>query len=69
MDFVARKGDRTVYLQSNYMLVFEQTMRREYASLESIQDNYDKLAKTGLQIILMNYLQFIFYCRYLHPEM
>lgn len=34
-----------------------------------VQDNYDKLAKTGLQIILMNYLQFIFYCRYLHPEM
>lgn len=36
---------------------------------KQVQDNYDKLAKTGLQIILMNYLQFIFYCRYLHPEM
>ena len=43
VDFVARKGDRTVYLQSTYMLVDEQTMRREYASLESIQDNYEKL--------------------------
>lgn len=36
---------------------------------KQIQDNYDKLAKTGLQIIHKNYLQFIFYCRYLHPEM
>ncbi len=43
VDFVARKGDRTVYLQSTYMLVDEQTVRREYASLESIQDNYEKL--------------------------
>lgn len=43
VDFIARKGDRTVYLQSTYMLVDEQTVRREYASLESIQDNYEKL--------------------------
>ena len=35
---------------------------------KQVQDNYDKLAKTGLQIIHKNYLQFIFYCRYLHPE-
>ncbi len=38
-----RKGDRTIYLQSTYMLVDEQTVRREYASLEAIQDNYEKL--------------------------
>jgi predicted AAA+ superfamily ATPase len=25
------------------MLVYEQAVRREYASLESIQDNYEKL--------------------------
>ena len=40
---IARKGDRTIYLQSTYMLVYEQAVRREYASLESIQDNYAKL--------------------------
>ena len=35
--------DRTIYLQSTYMLVYEQAVRREYASLVSIQDNYEKL--------------------------
>ena len=43
VDFIARKGDRTIYLQSTYMLVYEQAVRREYASLESIHDNYEKL--------------------------
>lgn len=43
VDFVARKGDRTLYLQSTYMLVDEQTVQREYASLEAIPDNYEKL--------------------------
>jgi hypothetical protein len=43
VDFIARKGDRTIYLQSTYMLVYEQAVRREYASLEAIQDNYEKL--------------------------
>ena len=33
----------TVYLQSTYMLTDEQTVRREYASLEAIHDNYEKL--------------------------
>ena len=42
VDFVARKGDRTLYLQSTYMLVDEQTMRREYSALEAIEDNYEK---------------------------
>ena len=43
VDFIARKGDRTIYLQSTYMLVDEQTVRREYASLEAKQDNYEIL--------------------------
>ena len=43
MDFIARKGDRTVYLQSTYMLLDEQTVQREYASLEAISDSYEKL--------------------------
>ena len=29
VDFIARKGDRTIYLQSTYMLVYEQAVRRE----------------------------------------
>lgn len=42
VDFVAIKGDRTIYLQSTYLLSDEQTIRREYASLEAIPDNYEK---------------------------
>lgn len=42
VDFVAIKGDRTIYLQSSYLLSDEQTIRREYSSLESIHDNYEK---------------------------
>lgn len=42
VDFVASKGDRIIYLQSTYLLSDEQTVRREYASLEAIQDNYEK---------------------------
>ncbi len=42
VDFVAKKGDRVIYLQVAYILTDEQTARREYASLEAIQDNYEK---------------------------
>lgn len=43
VDFVAKKGDRLLYLQVAYILVDEQTARREYAPLEAIQDNYEKI--------------------------
>jgi len=46
VDFVAIKGDRVVYLQSAYLLADEQTARREYASLEAIQDHYEKILVT-----------------------
>jgi len=42
VDFVAKKGDRLIYLQSTYLLVDEQTTQREYAPLEAISDNYEK---------------------------
>jgi hypothetical protein len=42
VDFVAKKGDRLIYLQSTYLLVDEQTTLREYAPLEAIGDNYEK---------------------------
>ena len=42
IDFVAQKGDRKIYVQSTYMLTDEDTIKREYASLKSIQDNYEK---------------------------
>lgn len=42
VDFVAKRGDRIVYLQCTYIMTDEQTFRREYSPLEAIQDNYEK---------------------------
>lgn len=43
VDFVATKDGRTLYLQSTYVLLDEETVAREYAPLEAIADNYEKL--------------------------
>jgi predicted AAA+ superfamily ATPase len=43
VDFVAKKRDRLIYVQSTYLLVDEQTLIREYAPLEAIGDNYEKV--------------------------
>ncbi|GHV14813.1 ATPase [Fibrobacterales bacterium] len=42
VDFVAKKGDRLIYIQAAYLLIDEDTAKREYAPLESIADNYEK---------------------------
>jgi len=42
VDFVAKKRDRRIYLQSTYLLADEQTARREYAPLEAIADHHEK---------------------------
>lgn len=46
VDFVAIKGDRKIYLQCAYMLEDEETRNREYASLLSIKDSYEKWVVT-----------------------
>lgn len=43
VDFVAMKSSRTIYLQVAYLLIDEQTINREYSSLEAIADNYEKM--------------------------
>lgn len=43
IDFVAKKADRVIYIQSTYLMVDEQTAKREYAPLEAVQDNYEKI--------------------------
>ena len=43
VDFVAIKNDRIIYVQATYMLVDERTVEREYAPLECIADNYEKI--------------------------
>ena len=42
IDFLARKGDRIIYIQCVCTLDNELTMQSLYASLEAIQDNYEK---------------------------
>ncbi len=43
IDFVAKKADRIIYLQSSYMLSDESTIEREYSALEAIDDNFEKV--------------------------
>ena len=43
IDFVAKKLDRVIYIQSAYMLSDENTVEREYSSLEAISDNFEKI--------------------------
>jgi predicted AAA+ superfamily ATPase len=42
VDFVAIKGDRKLYFQVAYLIPDELTMEREYNSLETIKDHYEK---------------------------
>ncbi|MDP3914154.1 MAG: ATP-binding protein [Bacteroidota bacterium] len=42
VDFVASKADRMIYVQCAYLLAEPETILREYLSLESISDNYEK---------------------------
>ncbi len=43
VDFVAKKADKILYLQSTYLLTDEETIKREYVPLEAIKDNYEKI--------------------------
>lgn len=43
VDFVARKDDRLLYVQVAYMLIDDDTIKREYAPLLSIRDSYEKI--------------------------
>ncbi|WP_291118284.1 ATP-binding protein [Flavobacterium sp. UBA6135] len=52
VDFVAKKGNRTIYLQVTYSLENEQTATREYAPLQVIPDNYEKVVVSLDEITL-----------------
>jgi predicted AAA+ superfamily ATPase len=52
VDFVAAKGDRVIYVQCAYLLADEQTARREYAPLEAIPDNYEKMVVSLDDLVL-----------------
>lgn len=42
IDFVATKGNTTIYIQVAYLLIDKLTIDREYSELASIPDNYEK---------------------------
>ena len=52
VDFVAIKADQKLYVQSAYLLIDEVTIKREYASLESINDNYPKIVVSLDDIVM-----------------
>lgn len=42
IDFVGRKGDEVIYIQSSYLLADEKTKEREFGNLQAIRNNYPK---------------------------
>ena len=52
IDFVARRGDRTLYLQCAPSLADEVLLNQFYLSLEAIQDNYEKWVVSLDQVTL-----------------
>lgn len=42
IDFVATKGNKTIYVQATYLLSSSETIEREFGNLASIKDNFPK---------------------------
>ena len=42
VDFVATKGDKTIYVQATYLLASEETIEREFGNMIGIKDNFPK---------------------------
>lgn len=42
IDFVATRGEKTIYIQATYLLSSEETIKREFGNLAAIKDNYPK---------------------------
>jgi predicted AAA+ superfamily ATPase len=43
IDFVAHKGDKTLYVQVAYLITGEETEKREFGNLLAIPDNHPKI--------------------------
>ncbi len=52
VDFVAKKADRVLYIQSTYSLAEKETAQREYSALEAISDHYEKIIVSLDDIVL-----------------
>jgi len=55
IDFVARKADKTVYIQVAYLLPEQKTIDREFGNLLNIKDNYPKMVISLDDIVLSSY--------------
>jgi hypothetical protein len=42
MDFVAKRGNQTIYIQAAYLLGSDETIKREFGNLQAIKDNFPK---------------------------
>lgn len=51
VDFVARKGEQTIYFQVAYKLSGENAIKREFGNLKAIDDNYPKYVVTMEDIV------------------
>ena len=43
IDFVAEKGEETIYIQVAYLIADEETEKREFGNLQAIKNNYPKM--------------------------
>lgn len=51
IDFVAKKGDKTIYIQVAYKLSTEETIKREFGNLRAIKDDFPKYVVTMEDIV------------------
>jgi hypothetical protein len=42
IDFVATRGNQTIYIQATYLLGSDETIKREFGNLNAIHDNFPK---------------------------
>jgi predicted AAA+ superfamily ATPase len=42
IDFIAKRGSQTIYIQATYILGSDETVKREFGNLQAIQDNFPK---------------------------
>lgn len=51
IDFVAKKGDKTIYIQVAYKLSTKETINREFGNLRAIKDDFPKYVVTMEDIV------------------
>ncbi len=55
IDFVAQKGNQTIYIQVAYLLPNEKVREREFGNLLKINDNYEKIVVSADEFLEGNY--------------